>query len=328
MAIYIDPPLWPAHGTLWSHLVSDTSYTELHGFAEQAGFPRRSFDLDHYDVPSGSYELAVAQGALPVSTREVVHRLRDSGLRIKQANRAAMRPIAQLEYLSDQWTRLHGSLTGQSGCGALVSSGEWAALGADLLARWGEQHRRYHTITHLEDVLLALNLLHVRGETIVPVTLLAAWFHDAIYTGNAVSDENASAELAVSSLAAAGVSSGLALQAGEFIVATTPGNSGMHVPLPLAHLLDSDLAIFGASPKRYGNYTQAVRAEYAHVPDSDFRTGRAKILRSYLERPIIYQTRPAQDLWEERARINLAAEIHSLEKAMSIPVLSKLHPHH
>lgn len=313
MAIYIDPPLWPAHGTLWSHLVSDTSYAELHAFAAQAGFPRRSFDLDHYDVPAGSYERVVAQGALPVSTREVVHRLRDSGLRIKSAHRAAMRPIARLEYLNDQWAQLHFALSGERGNDGLADLGDWNSLGKDLLSRWGEQHRSYHTVTHLEDVLLALNLLSIRGEVIAPVTLLAAWFHDSIYTGNAVSDENASAELAVSSLAAAGVSSSLALRVGEFIVTTTPGISGAPVTTPLAHLLDSDLAIFGASQKRYGNYAVAVRAEYAHVPDSDFRAGRATILRSYLERPTIYQTQCAQELWEERARTNLAAEIYSLE---------------
>ena len=33
MTVYIDPPTWPGHGRLWSHLVSDTSYAELHEFA-------------------------------------------------------------------------------------------------------------------------------------------------------------------------------------------------------------------------------------------------------------------------------------------------------
>ena len=28
--ILIDPPMVPAHGRLWSHLVSDASYDELH----------------------------------------------------------------------------------------------------------------------------------------------------------------------------------------------------------------------------------------------------------------------------------------------------------
>ncbi|SES45058.1 Protein of unknown function [Pedococcus cremeus] len=82
MTIWIDPPAWPAHGRLWSHLVSDTSYEELHRFAEAAGLPRRGFEGDHYDVPEERYAALVAAGAHPVEGRELVRRLRASGLRI------------------------------------------------------------------------------------------------------------------------------------------------------------------------------------------------------------------------------------------------------
>ena len=53
--IYIDPPRWPAHNTVFSHLVSDTSLAELHSFAADAGIAFRAFDLDHYDVPARRY---------------------------------------------------------------------------------------------------------------------------------------------------------------------------------------------------------------------------------------------------------------------------------
>lgn len=319
MAVYIDPPLWPAHGTLWSHLISDTSYAELHAFAAHAGFPRRSFDLDHYDVPQSQYELAISQGALPVGTREVVHRLRSSGLRITPANRKAVRPGVQLAYLHDQWAHLHAMLAGTDGTARPHDQEVWLALGQDLLVRWSEPHRKYHTVGHLEDVLLALNLLEIHGEVITPATLLSAWFHDAIYTGDAGTDELASAELAVSSLLAIGVCPSLCQQVGDFIVATTPSITGGQISRPLAQLLDSDLSIFGASPQRYGRYTLAVRAEYAHIPDANFRSGRAKILRSYLDRPVIYQTQCAQDLWEQQARTNLATEIKTLESTVNAP---------
>lgn len=81
MAILIDPPRWPAHGTLWSHLVSDTSHEELHAFAERAGIPRRAFDLDHYDVPLERYHELLALGAEPTPSAELVRRLIASGLR-------------------------------------------------------------------------------------------------------------------------------------------------------------------------------------------------------------------------------------------------------
>ena len=81
MTVYIDPPTWPGHGRLWSHLVSDVSYDELHVFAEELGVPRRAFERDHYDIPSHHYAAAVAAGAVEVRSREVVRLLVGAGLR-------------------------------------------------------------------------------------------------------------------------------------------------------------------------------------------------------------------------------------------------------
>ncbi len=81
MAVLIDPPGWPAHGRLWSHLASDVSLDELHAFARRAGVPGRSFEGDHYDVPEERYAAMVAAGAVPVPGRELVRRLQRSGLR-------------------------------------------------------------------------------------------------------------------------------------------------------------------------------------------------------------------------------------------------------
>jgi hypothetical protein len=87
MTVLIDRPAWPAHGTLWSHLVSDVSLQELHAFAERAGVPRRAFDLDHYDVPAERYDELVALGAEQVTMRQLVERLRGSGLRVRAVDR-------------------------------------------------------------------------------------------------------------------------------------------------------------------------------------------------------------------------------------------------
>jgi len=87
MSVLIDQPMWPAHNTLWAHLVSDTSLEELHRFAERAGIPRRGFDHDHYDVPADRWQAMVDLGATPVSVREFVRRLEASGLRVAQRDR-------------------------------------------------------------------------------------------------------------------------------------------------------------------------------------------------------------------------------------------------
>lgn len=81
MAVLVDPAIWPFRNRLWCHLVSDTSYDELHAIAEQLGIPRRGFQGDHYDVPAEMRDAAIALGAQPVSGRELITRLRSSGLR-------------------------------------------------------------------------------------------------------------------------------------------------------------------------------------------------------------------------------------------------------
>ncbi|MET9336462.1 DUF4031 domain-containing protein [Nonomuraea sp. NPDC003804] len=82
MTVLIDPPNWPGpRGLLWSHLVSDRSLEELHEFAELLGVPARAFDRDHYDVPETVHSRAVALGAEPVSSRELLARLIAAGLR-------------------------------------------------------------------------------------------------------------------------------------------------------------------------------------------------------------------------------------------------------
>ncbi|MEA5053156.1 MAG: DUF4031 domain-containing protein, partial [Propionicimonas sp.] len=88
MAVLIDPPRWPAHGTRFAHLVSDTSLDELHAFAAAAGLPLRAFDHDHYDVAEGRYPQLVAQGAVPVPEQELLRRLRAAGLRVRPQDRS------------------------------------------------------------------------------------------------------------------------------------------------------------------------------------------------------------------------------------------------
>jgi hypothetical protein len=89
MTIYIDPPIWPGHGHLWSHMISDQSYEELHAFAARIGIPRRGFERDHYDVIAERYDVALAAGAEPVGSREIVTLLTAAGLRRRRRSRLA-----------------------------------------------------------------------------------------------------------------------------------------------------------------------------------------------------------------------------------------------
>ena len=77
-------------------------------------------------------------------------------------------------------------------------------------------------------------------------------------------------------------------------------------------LSDADLAVLAAAPERYAGYVAGVRAEYAHVADDDFRSGRAAVLRDLLAKPALFHTAAARGLWEERARANVTRELAEL----------------
>jgi len=77
-------------------------------------------------------------------------------------------------------------------------------------------------------------------------------------------------------------------------------------------LSDADLAILAASRERYEEYAADVRREYAHVPDPDFRTGRAAVLRDLLAKPHLFHTAYAREHWEAAARANVERELATL----------------
>ncbi|GGA61932.1 hypothetical protein GCM10011490_10350 [Pseudoclavibacter endophyticus] len=332
MSILIDPPAWPAHGTRWSHLVSDTSYEELHTFAHRLGVSRRAFDLDHYDVVADLHEAAIAAGAIPVASRELVSRLAASGLRVAPVDRPRAYATRRTSWLRADWASI-APRVGVTGAAAAAGAADeadavdppagsdeldlpraWASLGELLLARWAEPHRHYHDDVHLHDVLLALDQLADAGATVSPEVRLAAWFHDAVYDGRPGDDERTSAALARTALADAGLEPGTVDEVERLVLATLPGAAApSEADANAATLLDADLSIFAAGHKRYRDYAVAVRAEYAHVPEADFRAGRVSILRSYRDRPRIYTTSIARHQWEARARRNLEAEIAGLE---------------
>jgi hypothetical protein len=88
MALLVDSPRWPGRsGMRFAHLVSDSSFAELHAFVaalHTEGSLR--FHGDHYDVPAHLWDSVVDAGAAPVTAREIVVRLRAAGLRRGRAS--------------------------------------------------------------------------------------------------------------------------------------------------------------------------------------------------------------------------------------------------
>ena len=71
---------------------------------------------------------------------------------------------------------------------------------------------------------------------------------------------------------------------------------------------------FGFSQEfaEYRAYAEAIRREYAFVPDQLYRPGRRRALEGFLARERIYLTDRLGALWERAARTNLAGEIAEL----------------
>ena len=311
MSIFIDPPVWPAHGTVFSHLISDTSLAELHDFAAKTGISPRAFDADHYDVPAYRYEGLVRAGAREVSGSQLTRILIDSGLRVPLRER----PNKIRPRLMRAWDSL---LPGHT------------ALGEDLLARYEQPHRKYHTSVHLSEMLTALKTLYKRHHTATPrAVLLAAWFHDAVYEANPGEDEAASADLArtaLTPLASTGSLTNREVTAIAHLIELTASHqladgieeytSGALTRADAAFFLDADLAILAADSPRYTRYVAGVRAEYAHYAPDAFTRGRAAILQGFLNRTAIYASDTAHLLWDAPARLNLRTELEGYRAAL------------
>ena len=87
MSILVDDAIWHFRDRRWCHLVSDTDLAELHAFADGLGIPPRGFHGDHYDLPEEHRPRAIAAGARPVTSRELLSSLQDSGLRLSPSQR-------------------------------------------------------------------------------------------------------------------------------------------------------------------------------------------------------------------------------------------------
>ena len=195
----------------------------------------------------------------------------------------------------------------------------WQAIGSPvdvplferLIGAWSEEHRRYHTLQHLEECLqrtartahLAMRPAEVE---------LALWFHDAIYDVQRDDNETLSAGWLRQTALEADAPADVAGRLHDLVMATS--HAGVPSTADEALLVDIDLAILGAPVERFDEYERQVREEYAWVPEADFRRARRRLLADFLARPAIYRTAHLHGLLEAPARANLARSLTQLER--------------
>lgn len=194
------------------------------------------------------------------------------------------------------------------GSGATRAARHGGAVFDDLVARYREEHRHYHTLEHVEACLGWLDWYAGLAERPAEVAL-ALWFHDAIYDPRADDNERRSAGLAGKRLHELGTAADARERIAAHILATREhdaeqGDSRL--------VVDLDLTILGSSPAGFDEFEQRIRREYAHVPAALFEMGRRRVLQRFLERPTIYRVPALREELESAARANLQRRIAEL----------------
>ena len=177
------------------------------------------------------------------------------------------------------------------------------AIYRDLVARYAEPHRAYHTLDHVADCLHWLD--EVRPLLARPDEAeWAIWFHDAVYDPQRADNEERSAALAAEALTALAVDAAVGARVADLIRLTSHTTDALTADG--AVVCDIDLAILGAPPQRFEQYDAAIRQEYAWVPEAIFRRERERVLAGFLGRSRIYHTFVMSEKCERRARVNIA----------------------
>jgi predicted metal-dependent HD superfamily phosphohydrolase len=182
------------------------------------------------------------------------------------------------------------------------ATGDPAPLHRKLVACWSEKQRHYHTLQHLRECFEHFDAARAGAKRPAEIGL-ALWFHDAFYDPTRDDNEKRSAQWARDCALQLGAPAEVADRLYAMIMATVD-----HMPQPdpdMQLLVDIDLSILGAEAARFDESDEQVRREYGHVAEDEWRTGRKRVLRGFLDRPRLYGTERFHSMLEARARDNV-----------------------
>lgn len=179
-----------------------------------------------------------------------------------------------------------------------------------ILQAYGEPQRHYHTLKHIAQMLTVADRLRDLATDPWAVEL-AIWLHDLVYDPRRSDNEEQSAELAGAQLTALELSPETVSRIQTLILATKDHQA--EGDPDTAVLIDADLAGLAAPWETFAEQGNEIAQEYAHLPAAVYRAARARVLRSFLDRPQIYQTEAMRQCCQVAARRNLARAIAELE---------------
>ncbi|HEY9607555.1 MAG TPA: hypothetical protein V6C85_38575 [Allocoleopsis sp.] len=221
--------------------------------------------------------------------------------------------IIPIQVLKSRWERLLNTFQ--------VEQQDSQELFLDLVTAYSSSGRYYHTLEHIQQVLETIESIRTTNSTSrwqsasFPTIGLAAWFHDVIYDPQANDNEEKSADYAVATLDRLGIST-FTVESVKQLILNTKTHQALAEDIDSQILLDSDLAILGATEWQYKAYARSIRQEYSWIAEEAYRVGRKQVLQKFLQRERLYFTdRLFSDL-EMRARHNMQTEVAALSSQL------------
>ncbi len=191
----------------------------------------------------------------------------------------------------------------------IIAQGDPDKVYNDLVVRYSEPHRVYHTLEHIK---YCLNELEQARHLAVNLNAVewALWYHDAIYDTRAKDNEDRSAKFAMKVAKDALLPDNFGQSAANLIMATK--HSGTPTDSDAKLLVDIDLSILGQPEEKFDEYERQIREEYKWASENTFIAERSAVLRLFLGRQVIYSTRFFRDKYETRSRQNIVRSLKKL----------------
>lgn len=182
-------------------------------------------------------------------------------------------------------------------------------LWAELYTFYSESSRGYHNLNHIKALFGFYDTY--KGNLSFPLEMgYAIFYHDIIYNIWRKDNELKSAELDCKYLSNMNLQDDSIKRVFNLIMVTKTHIS--NTDTDEKWMIDFDLAILGLPWNLYNQYIKLIRKEYSKVPNILYKKGRRRVLKHFLEKTKVYQTKTFQDLYEIQAKQNLNKELQLL----------------
>ncbi len=183
------------------------------------------------------------------------------------------------------------------------------SLWKEIQKNYSNNSRSYHTLTHLENLLKELTEAkkYIKDWDTILFTL---FYHDAVYVPSRTDNEERSASLARERLQSIGYPALKMEKCALQILATKDHSRSRDDDTNFFN--DADLSILGQNSKEYSDYCEQIQYEYSQYSDEEYRQGREKVVRYFLDMEDIYKTYYFGQKYEHPARINLIRELQRI----------------